>query len=68
MKHALSPRQVEVMRLLCQGLTDKEVASETGLTVFTVGEYVKQIRIRLHARNRVQAAVIFSVRRTVLIK
>ena len=52
---ALSPRQEEILRLLSQGHTVKEIADHTGLTVETVRSYLKLVYQKLHVRSRTEA-------------
>ncbi len=49
---ALSPRQVEVLTLVSQGLTYKEVAARLGLTERTVKYHMSEIMGQLHLANR----------------
>ena len=58
----LSPRQVEIMRRICRGLTDKEIAVELGVKPATIGVHVFRIVARLHARNRSHAIFIVTRR------
>ena len=51
-KTALSPRQTEIMRLAAEGLTDKEIAQRTGLSVGTLRSHWDRMRARLDARSR----------------
>lgn len=51
----LSPRQEEILRLLAQGHTVKEIAEHTGLTVETVRSYLKLVYQKLHVRSRTEA-------------
>jgi DNA-binding CsgD family transcriptional regulator len=55
----LSPRQIEVIRGICRGLTDKEIADDLGITTHTIGHHVRLIFQRLNSRSRAQAAVQF---------
>ncbi|HUR59237.1 MAG TPA: response regulator transcription factor [Opitutaceae bacterium] len=52
---SLSPRQEEILRLLSQGHTVKEIADHTGLTVETVRSYLKLVYQKLHVRSRTEA-------------
>jgi DNA-binding NarL/FixJ family response regulator len=51
----LSPRQEEILRLLAQGRSVKEIADHTGLTVETVRSYLKLVYQKLHVRSRTEA-------------
>lgn len=55
-RERLTPRQLEVLRWLCQGKTNDEIASVLGISVFTVKNHVQRILVKLDASNRVQAA------------
>ncbi len=58
---ALSPREKNVLELIGQGKTNKEIASALAIAENTVKSYVKNIFEKLHLENRVQAAA-FAVR------
>jgi len=62
MKHTLSPRQTQIMRLLCRGFVAKEIAGEFGISFHTVKMHIRTVKKLLHARNTTQAAVLFSLR------
>lgn len=48
----LSPRQRDVLAALCRGLSEKEIASELGLSAHTVHGHVKDLHRRFGARSR----------------
>jgi len=52
----LSSREMEVLKLLSQGLTDGEIANQLVISVSTVRTYVHRLLDKLHVRNRVEAA------------
>ena len=52
----LSPREREVLELLTQGATNKEIAASLGISENTVKNHLKNILEKLHLQNRVQAA------------
>lgn len=54
----LSPRETEVLRLLCRGLANKEIARELDLQEVTVKLHVKTLYRKIEARNRTHAAMI----------
>lgn len=51
-----SQREVEVLRLLCQGLTDAEIAAELWLSQHTVHDHARAIRAKLGVRSRAAVA------------
>ena len=53
----LTDRQVEVLRLLVEGKSNKEIARTLEITTPTVKLHVNQILRRLGARNRTEAAM-----------
>ncbi len=52
---ALTPRQVEVLRGVARGLTDKEIASELSLSPRTVEMHVARVLAALDCANRAEA-------------
>ncbi len=53
----LSPRELDVLRLLAQGLSNKEIAAQLGLVVGTVKIHVANIFTKLGVSDRTQALV-----------
>jgi two-component system, NarL family, response regulator len=53
----LSPREQEVLHLLVEGKTNKEIANELGITEATVKCHVSTILMRLNVSDRTQAVV-----------
>jgi DNA-binding NarL/FixJ family response regulator len=58
LEHDLSERELDVLRLLAQGLTNPEIASRLYLTQGTVRNYVSSIITKLGVEDRTQAAVL----------
>ncbi len=54
---ALTEREVEVLRLLAQGLSNQEIAQALTLSERTVGAHVSHILKKLHVASRTQAAL-----------
>jgi two-component system response regulator DegU len=52
----LSQREVEVLRLLAHGESNREIGDRLALAEGTVKNYVSNILMKLHAANRTQAA------------
>lgn len=55
----LTRRELEVLALLSKGFLDKEIASELGISNWTVHNHVKKIFERLKVRSRTEAVVKF---------
>jgi NarL family two-component system response regulator LiaR len=53
----LTTREVEVLRLLAQGLTNQEIAAQLVIGEGTVRTHVSNILSKLHLANRTQAAL-----------
>ncbi len=53
----LTPREYQVLELVAQGLTNKEIAKQLTITENTVRSHLRSILDKLHMNNRVQAAV-----------
>jgi DNA-binding NarL/FixJ family response regulator len=54
----LTKREIDILRLVAKGLSNKEVANAIELQEKTVKHYMTTIMSKLHARNRVEAAII----------
>jgi two-component system nitrate/nitrite response regulator NarL len=54
----LTPRELEVLKLLCRGLANKEIARELDLQEPTVKLHVKTLYRKIDAKNRTHAAMI----------
>ena len=53
----MSDREVEVLRLIARGQTNKEVAASLHLSAKTVGRHVENIYAKIGASSRAGAAV-----------
>jgi DNA-binding CsgD family transcriptional regulator len=53
----LSPRQVEILRMVADDRSDKEIAAALDCSVFTVRSHLRMIFERLSVHGRAGAAV-----------
>jgi two-component system, NarL family, response regulator LiaR len=56
-KDPLSVRELEVLKLVAQGLTNHEIAERLFLSEWTVSSHVRNILGKLHLANRTQATL-----------
>jgi NarL family two-component system response regulator LiaR len=54
---ALTPREVEVLRQVARGLSNRDIAAELVTTEATIKTHVSSILSKLHLANRVQATL-----------
>lgn len=54
----LSPRELEIVALLAEGLADKQIAAQLGLSETTVKSHLRQAYEKLGAADRAQAVAI----------
>ena len=54
--HGLSSREREVLRLLSEGMTDREIAGALTISTRTVETHVSSVLHKLGVRNRVEAS------------
>jgi DNA-binding CsgD family transcriptional regulator len=54
-KMPLTPRQKQICALFGEGLTNKEIADRLDSSPLTVAGHIKQIFVRLRAKNRAEA-------------
>jgi DNA-binding NarL/FixJ family response regulator len=51
----LSPRELEVLRLLAEGYVNKEIADRLGISAPTVATYIRRVYEKLHVHSRAAA-------------
>lgn len=59
----LSPREMEVLELVSEGATNREIAERLYISVGTVKNHIHNILEKLHLRNRAQLAAYKRLRR-----
>ena len=58
MRHVLTYREMDVLRLLNQRLTNKEIARQLGISTETVRQHTVKLFRKLNVENRRQAIVV----------
>jgi DNA-binding CsgD family transcriptional regulator len=53
----MTAREVEVLRLVARGLSNKEIAQELLITPKTAGSHIEHIYTKIDASNRAQASL-----------
>jgi len=64
----LSPKELKVLTLVAEGFSDKEIGVKLKISERTVQTHLTRIMLKLQAKNRVNAAVIFFVKNPDLYK
>lgn len=57
LKTPLTEREIEVLQLICEGLTNKEIAEKIFLSVNTIKTHIQSLYVKLDVTNRTQAAI-----------
>ncbi len=55
----LTKREIEILKLLSQGKTNREIAMILCISVFTVQNHVCNLLQKLNVKNRTEAAIVF---------
>lgn len=58
----LTTQETRVLRYLCEGQSNKEIAREMDLTEITIKTHMRSVCLKLGAKNRTQAALIGAAR------
>lgn len=64
-KESLTPRELEVLRCLAHGMTNREIAEKLVISETTVKTHISSILAKLHVTDRTQAAL-YAVREKLL--
>jgi len=57
MKNLLTEREINVIKYLKEGLTNKEIANNLSISIHTVKAHLESIYEKLQVKNRVQAVI-----------
>ena len=49
-----SPREIEIIRLVCKGMANKEIASLLEISRWTVGTYLRRLFIKMDVNSRTE--------------
>jgi DNA-binding NarL/FixJ family response regulator len=60
----LSPREQQVLNLILEGLSDKEIADQLHIASSTVHQYVHALLFKVQVRNRTELAIWAARQRT----
>jgi DNA-binding NarL/FixJ family response regulator len=63
---ALTAREEQILELVSQGLSNKEIGNELGIAEKTVKHYVTNVLQKLQVRNRVEAALVAQKAKTII--
>jgi DNA-binding NarL/FixJ family response regulator len=55
---SLTPREIQILNFAAQGLSNKQIAIELGISANTVKDFVSKILTKLDANDRTEAVVI----------
>lgn len=58
---ALSPQEVKVLTLVALGYSDKEIGMKLNISYGTVRNHIDKVVLKLHARNRSNAVLIYKL-------
>ena len=56
----LTPKEINVLTLVAQGYTDKEIGTKLNISYATVRDYIDKIVLKTQARNRTHAALLYA--------
>ncbi|WP_281279762.1 response regulator transcription factor [Paenibacillus humicus] len=55
----MTPKELEVLQMLSEGLSNKEIASRLVVTEYTVKKHVSQVLSKLELTDRTKAALFY---------
>jgi DNA-binding NarL/FixJ family response regulator len=61
MANSLSPRQLQILRLIAVGASDKEIAGRLGIAVPTVRTHLQRLYRDCCVRNRAEAVAVLLI-------
>ncbi len=56
----LTPKETDVITLAALGFSDKEIGLKLRISYSTVRDYIDKIVLKMHARNRTHAALLYA--------
>jgi DNA-binding NarL/FixJ family response regulator len=58
-KYRMTPREIEIARLICRGLSNEEIASVVQIRYGTVKTHIRNIYRRVHVKSKVSMLLRF---------
>jgi DNA-binding NarL/FixJ family response regulator len=58
-RHHLSPREIEIARLVCQGFTNKKISSDLKVELGTIKVHLRNIYRKVHVKNKIVLLLVF---------
>lgn len=58
----LTEREIGVLKLICQGFSNKEIADKLFISTHTVKAHISSIFYKMRARNRAQASFLYTTK------
>ena len=57
-RQALTPKELQTLRLVAQSLDVPEIADQMGISAHTVWDHIRNVRMKLNAKDRLEAVLV----------
>jgi DNA-binding NarL/FixJ family response regulator len=54
----MTPKEMEILGLLAKGISNKDIASELGVSVRTIKSHLADLFLKLHVSSRTEAVIV----------